>query len=133
MPKKLEKQTGKTKKISASEIFGCFLAVLSIYFLIYFFLAKPIAIIKSFDSDNILEGCLYYRGIGNKNSRIFSINGSRHELYSMYVSRFPYAKKNTDFDKRNHCYKVQYIVVDFDPFTDYPYLNRYFIYDYIGE
>ncbi|OOR88934.1 hypothetical protein [Moraxella bovis] len=133
MTEEIEEKTTKKQKISASEMFGCVLAVLSIYFLVCFFLAKPIAIIKSFDSDNILEGCLYYKGIGNKNSKIFSINGSRNELYSMYVKSFPYAKKNTSFRQRNHCYKVQYIVVDFSPFMDIPYFNRYFIYDYIGE
>ena len=133
MIEEIEEQTTKHKKISVSEIFGCFLAVLSIYFLIYFFLAKPIAILKSYNSDNILEGCLYYKGIGNKNSKIFSIDGSRSELYAMYVKSFPYAKKNFSFNKRNHCYKVKYIVVDFGPFTDFPLLNQYFIYDYIGE
>ncbi len=133
MIEETEEQTTKKQKISASEIFGCFLAVLSIYYLIYFFLAKPIAFIKSFDSDNILEGCLYYEGIGAKFMIKGHIDGKSDMIYNMTIKRFPYAKKSFSFNQRNHCYKVQYIVVDFGPFTDFPLLNQYFIYDYIGE
>lgn len=115
------------------KVVACIFVILSIYFLIYFFTAKPIAILKSYNSDNILEGCLYYEGIGNKNNAIYSIDGSKIESYFMYVKSFPYAKKNTNFGLKNRCYKVKYIVVDFGPFTDFPLLNRYFIYDYIGE
>ena len=61
------------------------------------------------------------------------IDGKSDVIYNMYVKSFPYAKKNFSFNKRNHCYKVKYIVVDFGPFTDFPLLNQYFIYDYIGE
>lgn len=61
------------------------------------------------------------------------IDGKSDMIYNMTVKRFPYAKKNFSFNQRNHCYKVKYIVVDFGPFTDFPLLNQYFLYDYIGE
>lgn len=133
MPKKLEKQTGKTKKISASEIFGCFLAAFAIYGTAFILLAKPIAILKSHNPNNILEGCLYYEGVGAKFMVKGHIDGKSDTIYNMTIKRFPYAQKSFSFNQRNHCYKVQYIVVDFGPFTDFPLLNQYFIYDYIGE
>lgn len=111
----------------------CFFITLSAYLSIYLFAAKPIAILKSFNSDNILEGCLYYEGIGAKFMVKGHIDGKSDMIYNMTVKRFPYAKKNFSFNQRNHCYKVKYIVVDFGPFTDFPLLNQYFLYDYIGE
>lgn len=129
MIKKLTKYFPKSKE----EIFVCFLVIFLMYGMSYIMLAKPIAILKSYNSDNISEGCLYYEGIGSKFMVKGYIDGKSDMIYNMYVKRFPYAKKSFKFDKRNHCYKVQYIVVDFGPFTDFPLLNQYFLYDYIGE
>ena len=130
----MEQDSDKKYDLTLTEkIVAYFFVALSLYFFIYLFAAKPIAILKSYNSDNILEGCLYYEGVGAKFMVKGHIDGKSDMIYNMYVKSFPYAKKNFSFNKRNHCYKVKYIVVDFGPFTDFPLLNQYFIYDYIGE
>lgn len=130
----MEQDSNKKYDLTLAEkVVAYFFIALSAYFSMYLFAAKPIAILKSYNSDNILEGCLYYEGIGTKFMVKGHIDGKSDMIYNMTIKRFPYAKKKFNFNQRNYCYKVQYIVVDFGPFTDFPLLNQYFIYDYIGE
>ncbi|MDO4251199.1 MAG: hypothetical protein Q4C68_06785, partial [Moraxella sp.] len=63
----MEKDSNKKYDLTLIEkVVAYFFIALSLYFLIYLFAAKPIAILKSYNPDNILEGCLYYEGIGSK-------------------------------------------------------------------
>ena len=130
----MEQDFDKKYDLTLTEkIVAYFFVALSLYFFIYLFAAKPIAILKSYNSDNILEGCLYYEGVGAKFMVKGRIDGKSDMIYNMYVKSFPYAKKSFSFNKRNHCYKVKYIVVDFNHFSNSNFLKQYFLYDYIGE
>lgn len=102
-------------------------------------LGKPIARYKAKKPENILQGCLYHIGFGTHGRPIGRINDNKEKnvIANMIVKGFPAFSKSqfVEFDLKKfssqHCYKVQYIIVDFNIFTDSKYLKQYFIYDYI--
>lgn len=100
-------------------------------------MGKPIAIYKSKSSDNILQGCFYYDARNAKGDHMGRINNEfRSTLQNMYIKSFPASKKNDiipyfDYSKLSHCYKVKYIIVDFNVFTNHSFFKRYYIYDYV--
>lgn len=100
-------------------------------------LGKPIAMYKAKKPENILQGCLYNTGYKNKYGQpIVRINDDMGILTYMMVKEFPaYSKSQfVEFNLKKfsskHCYKIKYIIVDFNIFTDSVYFKQYFIYDY---
>lgn len=127
-------QKPKDNLTTTDKIVSLFLVILSLYLAIYLFLGKPIARVKALNPKNRLEGCLYYEGLNGKYMPMGYLDGKKSTLDSMYVKQFPFAEreKYIKMNKRNHCYKVKYIVVDFGPFTDFPFLNQYYLYDIVN-
>lgn len=118
-------------------VFLMLLLLLSIYLSILLFAGEPIAKHKAKSSVNIKQGCLYYIGNFNKNmAHSGRINNEKTgtTLHSMQIKSFPAYYKNVvefDLQKINVCYKIKYVLVDFNIFTNYSFLRYYYIYDYI--
>ncbi len=108
------------------------------YLTILMTLGKPIARYKAQKSENILQGCLYDTGDRSKYGPIVRINDDEHRsvIADMMIKEFPASSKSRFFDfnlnklNSSHCYKIRYIIVDFNIFTDSVYFRQYFIYDY---
>lgn len=117
--------------------FLTFLLLLSVYLFILLFAGEPIAKHKAKSSVNIKQGCLYYIGNFNKHMAYSGrINNEKTgiTLHSMQIKNFPAYYKNVvefDLQKINVCYKIKYVLVDFNIFTNYSFLRYYYIYDYI--
>lgn len=59
-------------------------------------MGKPIAIYKSKNPDNILQGCLYYTGANFKGTLMRRINNEKQSpLSDMHIDSFPQNKKST--------------------------------------
>ncbi|OOR88933.1 hypothetical protein [Moraxella bovis] len=57
-------------------------------------MGKPIAIYKSKNPDNILQGCLYYTGANFKGTLMGRINNEKQSpLSDMHIDSFPQNKK----------------------------------------
>lgn len=111
---------------------------LCVYLAIMVILEKPIARHKAKNPKNILQGCLYDTGDRSKYGQpVVRIDEYRVAIPNMMVKEFPAFSKvqYVEFDLKKfstkYCYKVKYIIVDFNVFTDSKYLKWYSIYDYV--
>ncbi len=132
-----------TKRAESTTIGSCIIIFIIIFVCAYLsalmVLGKPIARYKAQKPENILQGCLHHIGFGTHRRPIGRINNNKEKnvIASMMVKGFPAFSKSQfiEFNLKKfsskHCYKVKYIIVDFNIFTDSKYLKQYFIYDYI--
>lgn len=127
------------KPLDRQTLFVYFLMLIQVFLLAMMFLGKPIAKYKAKNTENILTGCLYYDKINSKGDKVGIIEGDKNVLKEILaIKKFPQYNKNVEIKEHNHCYKVKYITVNFNPFGNFKYsevnlFKQHYVYDFIDE
>lgn len=95
---------------------------------------KKVAIYKSKDLNNIIEGCAYYgkeyNDKYNRNNILLLINGKLYSRDEIFLKKFPANYNQKLFlekvrSNKNECHKLKYVDVNLF------FIRKIFIYDYI--